>query len=60
LTLTGFMENGGTVGETMHRGGHRSVAAALIYQHLSQERETQLAGRLRLRAAPNPEENTAS
>jgi integrase len=58
--LTWFMENGGTVRETMHRGGHRSVAAALIYQHRSQERETQLASRLRLRAAPHREENTAS
>lgn len=48
--LTWFAEAGGTVREVMHRGGHKSVAAAMIYQHRAQEREAMLAARLTLRS----------
>lgn len=48
--LTWFAETGATVRETMHRGGHKSVAAAMIYQHRAQEREATLAARLTLRS----------
>jgi integrase len=58
--LTWFTQSGGTTRETMHRGGHRSASAALRYQHRSQERDTQLASRLRLRADPRGEEDAAS
>jgi integrase len=58
--LTWFTQNGGTTREVMHRGGHRSAAAALIYQHRSRERETQLAGRLFLRSTPETREDAAS
>ena len=58
--LTWFAQNGGTTREVMHRGGHRSAAAALRYQHRSRKREAQLASRLFLRSATEPRVDTAS
>jgi integrase len=44
--LTWAAQEGATLAEVMERGGHRSVAAAMIYQHAAQERGAEPAARL--------------
>jgi len=43
---------GATVAELMHRAGHRSAAAALRYQHATEDRDRVLAEALATMAAP--------
>jgi integrase len=58
--LTWASEAGATIRETMHRAGHKSMRAAMIYQHQAQAREATLAGRLRLRPEPSTSVNVTS
>ncbi len=44
--LTAAAQAGGTTRELMARAGHRTARAALIYQHVAEERNAVLAGRM--------------
>ncbi len=44
--LTLASQSGATLREVMHRAGHRSPRAAMIYQHLGQSRDTLIAERM--------------
>jgi integrase len=44
--LTLAAQSGATMRELMHRAGHRSSRAAMIYQHLSESRDALLAERM--------------
>jgi integrase len=51
--LTWYAQLGATTRELMHRGGHKTSAAALIYQHAAVTREAMLAARLTLKPSPS-------
>lgn len=44
--LTLFAQQGATAAELMHRGGHRSLAVAMRYQHATAERDRDLAAKM--------------
>lgn len=44
--LTWFAQEGATLREIMDRGGHKSIEAAMRYQHASEDRKYELAARL--------------
>lgn len=47
--LTWVTQNGASLKEVMNRGGHRTVHAALIYQHAAEMRDAQLARSLAIK-----------
>lgn len=51
--LTWASEAGASLRENMHRAGHKSMRAAMTYQHRAESRDQEIASRLRLR----PEEH---
>lgn len=44
--LTIFAQQGATLAELLHRGGHSDVDVALRYQHATRERDAALAARM--------------
>ena len=51
-------QTGASVRELQHRLGHSTVAAAMIYQHATADRDRDLAARLSSLAAPRPDAET--
>jgi integrase len=52
--LTFVAQAGATLAELMHRGGHSSSRAALMYQHAAEHRDAELAERMTALAAGSP------